>query len=164
MLQSLAVYAVTAIQEMRLLNAVEEAARRIISQPCAPVLEHLAEAACDLLNAPASAVWLRREEELVLAASAGGQHSERIPLRESLARAGRPARRSRDEARTPAATRVFTAATWPKPALDARSDCPPAGRGRRPAARRLAFTIAPPKAPSRRSRTPRLARLGPAKC
>lgn len=85
MLQSLAVYAVTAIQEMRLLNEVEEAARRIISQPCAQVLEHLAEAACDLLNAPSSAVWLRREEELVLAASAGGQHSERIPLQESLA-------------------------------------------------------------------------------
>ncbi|PWH14644.1 MAG: hypothetical protein DDG60_07780 [Anaerolineae bacterium] len=84
MLQSLAVYAVTAIQEMRLLNAVEEAARRIFSQPCAQALEHLAEAACDLLNAPSSALWLRREHELLLAASAGGVHSERIPLEDSL--------------------------------------------------------------------------------
>lgn len=84
LLQSLAVYAVTAIQEMRLLNAVEEAARRIFSQPCEQVLEHLAEAACDLLNVPSSALWLRREHDLILAASSGGLHSERIPLEGSL--------------------------------------------------------------------------------
>ena len=86
MLQSLATYAVTAIQEVRLLDALQEVARQIFSQPCQQVLAHLAETACNLLNASASAVWLLNDDELVLEASSGGyRHGDRVPLDESLA-------------------------------------------------------------------------------
>jgi len=85
MLQSLATYAVTAIQEVRLLDALQEVARQILSQPCQRVLDHLAEVACDLLNASASALWLLRDGELTLAASSGiSTRSDRIPLQGSL--------------------------------------------------------------------------------
>jgi signal transduction histidine kinase len=94
MLQSLATYAVTAIQEVRLLDALQEVARQILSQPCQQVLDHLAEAACDLLNASASSLWLLKDGELALTASSGGfaqsprsaaeRDGERIPLTGSL--------------------------------------------------------------------------------
>ena len=85
MLQSLATYAVTAIQEVRLLDALQEIAQQIYSQPCKKVLIHLAGIACDLLNASASAVWLVSEKELVLEAASGGyKHGERMPLEGSL--------------------------------------------------------------------------------
>lgn len=85
LLEFLGIYAVNTIQEMRLLNAVEEASRRLFSQPYEQVLAFLTEAACDLLNVQSSALWLRQENELVLAASTGGVHSERLPLEGSLA-------------------------------------------------------------------------------
>jgi signal transduction histidine kinase len=86
MLQMLATYAVTAIQEARLLDALQEVAQRLLAQPCQMVLDHLAGAACDLLNASASAIWLLRNEELVIGASGGGHnHSEILPLHGSLA-------------------------------------------------------------------------------
>lgn len=85
MLQSLATYAVTAIQEVRLLDALQEVARRLLAQPCREALEHLASTACDLLNASASAIWLLQGDTLVLEAASGGHlHGERLPLRESL--------------------------------------------------------------------------------
>ncbi len=84
-LQSLATYAVTAIQEVRLLDALQETAQKILSQPCQQVLAHLAEVACNLLNASASALWLLKESDLALAASSGGYvHSDRVPLEGSL--------------------------------------------------------------------------------
>ncbi len=84
-LQSLATYAVIAIQEARLLDVLQEAARQIFSQPCQQVLDHLAEVACDLLNASASALWLLKEDTLTLSTSSGGYtHSDRIPLEGSL--------------------------------------------------------------------------------
>ena len=58
MLQSLATYAVTAIQEVRLLDALQEAAQLLISQPSHKVLNMLCEMANDLLNTPSSAIWL----------------------------------------------------------------------------------------------------------
>ena len=50
MLQSLATYAITAIQEVRLLDALQEVAQLLLSQPCQKVLDHLAAVANDLLN------------------------------------------------------------------------------------------------------------------
>jgi GAF domain-containing protein len=61
MLQSLAAYAITAIQEVRLLDALQEAAQLLISQPTPKVLDRLCEMANNLLNAPSSAIWLRNE-------------------------------------------------------------------------------------------------------
>lgn len=60
-LQSLATYAITAIQEVRLLDALQEAAQLIISQPTHKVLERLCEMANDLLNTSSSAIWLSNE-------------------------------------------------------------------------------------------------------
>lgn len=84
-LQTMATFAITAIQEVRLLDALQEVAREMISQPCAIVLNHLTSLACDLLNASVSALWLRRDNELVLESSCGGYvHGENIPLEGSL--------------------------------------------------------------------------------
>jgi len=58
MLQSLAMYAITAIQEVRLLDALQEAAQLLISQPTQKVLDRLCVMANDLLNTSSSAVWL----------------------------------------------------------------------------------------------------------
>jgi len=87
MLQSLATYAVTAIQEVRLLDALQEVAQLLLSQPCQRVLDHLSEVACDLLNATASAIWvLSDKNELLLKASGGGYHrGDKILVDDSLA-------------------------------------------------------------------------------
>ena len=86
MLQSLATYAITAIQEVRLLDALQEVARLLLSQPCQKVLDHLGAVASDLLNASSNAIWLLSDnDELTLAASNGAFHpGDRIPLHESL--------------------------------------------------------------------------------
>lgn len=85
MLQALATQSVIAIQEVRLLDALQEVARLLLTQPSQKVLMHLAELACDLLDASASAIWTLDDNELVLEASSQGyEHGERIPLRESL--------------------------------------------------------------------------------
>ncbi|HEU4743743.1 MAG TPA: ATP-binding protein, partial [Anaerolineales bacterium] len=71
-LQSLATYAITAIQEVRLLDALQEAAQLIISQPTRKVLGRLCEMANDLLNTSSSAIWLANESgELQLVSSNG---------------------------------------------------------------------------------------------
>jgi GAF domain-containing protein/nitrogen-specific signal transduction histidine kinase len=57
-LQSLATYAITAIQEVRLLDALQEAAQLLISQPTQKVLARLCVMANDLLNTSSSAIWL----------------------------------------------------------------------------------------------------------
>ena len=72
MLQSLATYAITAIQEVRLLDALQEAAQLLISQPTQKVLDRLCGMANNLLNSSASAIWLRNESgETKLASSDG---------------------------------------------------------------------------------------------
>lgn len=84
MLQSLATYAITAIQEVRLLDALQEVARLLLSQPCQKVLDHLTATANDLLNTSSSAVWLLTQNELVLTASNGEyHHPEKISVKES---------------------------------------------------------------------------------
>jgi signal transduction histidine kinase/GAF domain-containing protein len=72
MLQSLATYAITAIQEVRLLDALQEAAQLLISQPTHKVLNRLCAMANDLLNTSSSVIWLSNEYgELQLASSNG---------------------------------------------------------------------------------------------
>ena len=61
LLQSLATYAITAIQEVRLLDALQEAAQLLISQPTQKVLDRLCGMANDLLNTSSSAIWLKNE-------------------------------------------------------------------------------------------------------
>lgn len=86
LLQTLATHAVTAIQETRLLDALQEVAMRLLTQPCQQVLDRLVELACDLLNAAASVIWVLEGEELVVrAASAVHPCGDRVPLRQSLA-------------------------------------------------------------------------------
>jgi len=85
-LQTLSTYAITAIQEVRLLDALQEIARILISQPGKKVLERLAAVANDLLNSSSSAIWsLTGANELTLIASNGEfKHTEKMPLEESL--------------------------------------------------------------------------------
>jgi GAF domain-containing protein/nitrogen-specific signal transduction histidine kinase len=71
-LQSLATYAITAIQEVRLLDALQEAAQLLITQPTRKVLDRLCVMANDLLNTSSSAIWLSNElGELKLTSSNG---------------------------------------------------------------------------------------------
>jgi len=69
LLQSLAVPAVIAIQEARLLDALRQAAEWLLFLPLQQVLERLTEQACDLLNAATSAIWLVSGEQLILRAT-----------------------------------------------------------------------------------------------
>jgi signal transduction histidine kinase len=85
MLQALATQSVVAIQEVRLLDALQEVARLLLTQPYQKVLTHLSELACDLLDASASAIWTLQDDDLVLEVSSGGyEHGDRIPITSSL--------------------------------------------------------------------------------
>ncbi len=85
LLQAFATQAVIAIQEARLLDALQEVAGRLPVEPCQAVLERLVALACDLLNASASAIWTLRGETLVLAAaSAGFIRGDHLSLHGSL--------------------------------------------------------------------------------
>lgn len=86
MLQSLATQAVIAIQEVRLLDALQEVAQLLLTQPCQQVLEHLAGLATDLLNAATSAIWILEGDQLVTRAATGNYvRGECIPVEGSLA-------------------------------------------------------------------------------
>ncbi|HSL46990.1 MAG TPA: GAF domain-containing protein [Anaerolineales bacterium] len=63
LLQALAAYAITAIQEVRLLDALQEAAQLLISQPTQKVLDRLCVMANDLLNTSISTIWLSQESD-----------------------------------------------------------------------------------------------------
>jgi signal transduction histidine kinase/GAF domain-containing protein len=86
LLQALATQAVITIQEVRLLDAIQEAAHLLLTKPCKDVLARLAELACVLLDAATSAIWTLKADNLSLEASSGRyQHAESIPLKNSLA-------------------------------------------------------------------------------
>jgi signal transduction histidine kinase/putative methionine-R-sulfoxide reductase with GAF domain len=86
LLQSLATQAVIAIQEVRLLDALQEVAELLLAEPYERVMDRLVGLACELLNANASAIWTQREDQLFLqAASSGHEPSQSIPARGSLA-------------------------------------------------------------------------------
>jgi len=78
MLQSLATYAITAIQEVRLLDALQEAAQLLISQPTQKVLDRLCVMANDLLNTSSSAIWLSNEQGGMQRAASNGTQVEEI--------------------------------------------------------------------------------------
>lgn len=58
LLQSFATQAVIAIQEVRLLDALQEIPQMLVTQTLDEVLDRLTLLACDLINAPTSAIWL----------------------------------------------------------------------------------------------------------
>lgn len=85
MLQTLATQAMVAIQEARLLDALQEIAQLLLTQPEPVVLQRIVLASCELLNARVSAIWLLDGSELVLRASTMGvELAERIPAEGSL--------------------------------------------------------------------------------
>ena len=78
MLQSLATYAITAIQEVRLLDALQEAAQLLVSQPSLKVLDQLCVMANDLLNSSSSGIWLNNEQGQFQLASSNGEIQNEI--------------------------------------------------------------------------------------
>ncbi len=85
LLQSLATQAVIAIQEVRLLDALQEVAERLLSDSAQQVFDRLVDLTCDLLDAPASALWTLEGEELLLRSASGGyRRGARVPLAQSL--------------------------------------------------------------------------------
>jgi GAF domain-containing protein/nitrogen-specific signal transduction histidine kinase len=87
MLQSLATYAITAIQEVRLLDALQEVARLLLVESCQKVLDHLTVTANNLLNTSSSAIWLLSDNKLSLTASNGDElpATEKTSVQEDLA-------------------------------------------------------------------------------
>ena len=86
LLQALATQAVIAIQEARLLDALQEVAELLLSQPYEKVLDRLVELSRDLLNAVSSSIWILDGDRLILQASDPDQaHSHTLPLYKSLA-------------------------------------------------------------------------------
>ncbi len=73
LLQSLATQAVIAIQEVRLLDALQELSGRLLTDPPQQIFDRLVDLASDLLDAPVSALWTVDGGELVLR-SAHGDH------------------------------------------------------------------------------------------
>ena len=85
LLQSLATQAVIAIQEQRLLDALQEIAARLLSDPPQQVFERLVQMACELLNVPVASIWVLAGDELELrATNATLRRGARLPLHASL--------------------------------------------------------------------------------
>jgi signal transduction histidine kinase len=85
LLQALATQAVIAIQEVRLLDALQEIAERLLTQPPQQVFERLVAMACELLNAPVGSIWVLEEDQLVLQASnSAARRGIRLPVQGSL--------------------------------------------------------------------------------
>ena len=115
LLQALATQAVIAIQEVRLLDALQEIAGLLQAQPCEQVLKRLVELACDLLNTTASAIWSLRDDQLILQVACSDYHPDKIiPLHGNLigqAIIGR-------EPVTTEKIRADSSLGWPEPASD----------------------------------------------
>ncbi len=93
LLQALATQAVIAIQEARLLDALQDIAWRVLTESLEPVLKHIIRWALQLLDGQAAAIWLLEGDTLVLAAhSQDHPAGARVPLRGSLAGAAVRAR------------------------------------------------------------------------
>ncbi len=85
LLQALAAQAVIAIQEARLLDALQEIAWRLLTEPLDTVFDRLASLARTLLNATAATVWTAEGDTLVLRASGNADVPvARLPLNDSL--------------------------------------------------------------------------------
>ncbi len=73
LLQSLAAQAVIAIQEVRLLDALQEIAPMLLTQTCAQMLARLTELARDLANADGSLLWTVAGEDLQQQSASGAE-------------------------------------------------------------------------------------------
>ena len=72
-MQILATHAVAAIQEVRLLDALQEITALVLTESLQSVYQELVEKASDLLNVPCSLLWLREENHLVIQASSNAE-------------------------------------------------------------------------------------------
>jgi signal transduction histidine kinase/transcriptional regulator with GAF, ATPase, and Fis domain len=85
-LQILATQAVAAIQEVRLLDALQEISSLLLTQPPQEIMQSLVVKACDLLNVPHSLLWFLDQDELELkAGTLPALAGARIGLADSLA-------------------------------------------------------------------------------
>ncbi|MEJ2600310.1 MAG: GAF domain-containing protein [Anaerolineales bacterium] len=85
-LQILATQAVVAIQEVRLLDALQEIASLLLTHPLQEMVQSLVDKACDLLNVPHSLLWFLEQDMLVLKAGVPAELAgPRIGLADSLA-------------------------------------------------------------------------------
>jgi Signal transduction histidine kinase regulating C4-dicarboxylate transport system len=94
LLQSLATQAVIAIQEARLLDALQDITWSLLTEPLDRVLQQLAMQARKLLNVVASAIWLLQGDALTLVVGSGNQPTGDIVPREGSL-AGEAVRRRR---------------------------------------------------------------------
>jgi len=76
LLQTLAAQAVIAIQEVRLLDALQEAAQWVVTRPYAQALERLTGLGRELLDSLACSVWTLRGGELQLETTSGAAQPE----------------------------------------------------------------------------------------
>ena len=84
-MQILATQAVTAIQEVRLLNMLQEITALLLTQPLQIVHQNLVDKTRELLNAPCSLLWLCEEDQLVVqATSLPEMQGWRVNLAESF--------------------------------------------------------------------------------
>jgi signal transduction histidine kinase len=85
-LQILATQAVIAIQEVRLLDALQEISSLLLTQPLQEIMQSLVIKACDLLNVPHSLLWSLDKDELELkAGTLANLAGTRIGLTDTLA-------------------------------------------------------------------------------
>jgi GAF domain-containing protein len=88
LMDALAVQAVIALQEARLLEALEEVTIRMIQWPLDRLLAFIIQQACDLINAPHGVVWVLAAGDpqtlVVRAATAGHTPGETLPLAGSM--------------------------------------------------------------------------------
>jgi signal transduction histidine kinase/putative methionine-R-sulfoxide reductase with GAF domain len=85
-LQILATQAVVAIQEARLLDALQEISALLPQRTQQMILQTLVERACDLLNVPAGMIWLLEKDQLVCQAATEIESiGMRIPADQGLA-------------------------------------------------------------------------------
>ncbi|HMD87524.1 MAG TPA: GAF domain-containing protein [Anaerolineaceae bacterium] len=88
-LQILATQAVVAIQEMRLLDALQGIAAMLYTHPLVRIHQALVEQACDLLNVPTSLIWQLDKGHLVVRAA-----SSPVMLGQSIALGSGPTSRA----------------------------------------------------------------------
>jgi GAF domain-containing protein len=88
LMETLATQAVIALQEARLLEALEEVTARMVRWPLDKLLEFIIQQACDLINAPHGVVWVLSAADpqtlVVRAATAGHTPGETLPLAGSM--------------------------------------------------------------------------------
>jgi GAF domain-containing protein len=88
LMNALATQAVIALQEAKLLEALEEVTTRMVQWPLDELLTFIIQQACDLINAPHGVVWVLSgadpETLVVRAATAGHTPGETLPRAGSL--------------------------------------------------------------------------------